>query len=57
LIFSELHYFVWDNTFQSTKQQKMLEIWRECPLATLIPAIDLLGPCGRPGTPTGTTLV
>jgi len=26
LTFSELDYFVWDNTSQSTKRQKMLEI-------------------------------
>jgi len=31
LTFSELHYFVWDNTSRSTTQQTMLEIWREWP--------------------------
>jgi len=50
LNFSELQYLVWDNTSQSTKRQKMLEMWREWhPLATPMPTGDLLGPCRRPG--------
>jgi len=52
LSFSEQQYSVWDNTSQSTKQQEMLEIREPChlaPLATPMPADDLLGPCRQPG--------
>jgi len=49
LTFSELHYFIWDNTSQSTKRKNARNLTRISPLATPMPAGDLLGPCGRPG--------
>jgi len=50
--FSEQQYFVWGNTSQSTKRQEMPEIQEPshlAPLATPMPASDLLVPCGGTG--------
>jgi len=55
LLFSEQRYFVWDNASQSTKRQKMLEIWgrapwspwlRLCPRATYLVLAGDLVPAG-----------